>query len=38
MHTAIIELDPLPDTVRTATEDHHAFFVIRSRFVLVSVG
>ena len=38
MHTAIVELDPLADTVRPAAEDDHFFTRGRRRFVLAFVS
>ena len=38
VHAAVVELDALPDPIRTAAEDHHLLSVGRLRFALVLVG
>ncbi len=38
MHAAVIELDALPDTIRTAAQNHDLLAVGRIRFALLVIG
>ena len=37
MNTAVVKLDPLPDTVRPPAQDHYLLFLGYPRFVLLFV-